>query len=103
MAKKMAQSNRHIPALMTVLHDTGRLLPRDNAVNKLATPEQHRQVLDLVRRGLDQGALGVGLGMVLWRAGGTSTSGFLGPASSAAGVMFAASACGRTELVSPFS
>src|ERR1700730_7737769 len=41
----------HVPALMTVLHDSGRLLPRDHAVTELATAEQHRQVLDLVRRG----------------------------------------------------
>jgi cytosine/adenosine deaminase-related metal-dependent hydrolase len=53
----------HIPAKMAVLHDSGGLLPRDNAVNKIATPEQQRQVLDLVRRGLDEGGLGVGLGI----------------------------------------
>ncbi|MGI8744811.1 MAG: amidohydrolase family protein [Bryobacteraceae bacterium] len=53
----------HIPARMAVLHDTGGLLPRDNAVTKVATPEQQRQTLDLVRRGLDEGALGVGLGI----------------------------------------
>lgn len=62
-AVNFGATSGHIPALITVLHDTGGLLPRDNAVTKLATPQEHRQVLDLVRRGLDEGALGVGLGI----------------------------------------
>ena len=53
----------HIPALMGVLHDSGGLLPRDNAVNQAATPAQHLEVMDLVRRGLDEGGLGIGLGI----------------------------------------
>ncbi len=53
----------HIPARMAVLHDTGGLLPRDNAVRAATSSEQHRQEMDLVRRGLDDGALGIGLGI----------------------------------------
>jgi dihydroorotase len=53
----------HIPARMTVMHDTGQLLPRDAAVNNAATPEQARQILELVRQGLDEGALGIGMGI----------------------------------------
>ncbi len=53
----------HIPGRMAVMHDTGKLLPRDEAVNKAATPDQVRETLDLVRQGLDDGALGIGLGI----------------------------------------
>src|SRR5271163_2722525 len=56
-------SSGHIPARMAVMHDTGKLLPRDEAVTKAATPEQVRETLDLVRRGLDDGALGIGVGI----------------------------------------
>jgi N-acyl-D-aspartate/D-glutamate deacylase len=52
----------HIPARMAVMHDTGRLLPHD-AAKGAATPGQIRQVYDLVRRGLDDGALGIGMGI----------------------------------------
>ena len=52
----------HIPARMAVMHDTGKLLPHDTAKGS-ATPEQRRQVYDLVRRGLDDGALGIGMGI----------------------------------------
>lgn len=53
----------HIPARIAVMHDSGRLLPRDNAATKAATAAEQRQILDLVRKGLDDGALGVGLGI----------------------------------------
>jgi dihydroorotase len=52
----------HIPARMAVMHDSGTLLPRD-AAKGAATPEQRVQVLNLVRAGLDEGALGIGLGI----------------------------------------
>jgi dihydroorotase len=52
----------HIPARMAVMHDSGKLLPRD-AAKGAATPEQRRQVYELVRRGLDDGALGIGMGI----------------------------------------
>jgi len=52
----------HIPARMAVMHDSGKLLPHDTAKGA-ATPEQRRQVYELVRRGLDDGALGIGMGI----------------------------------------
>jgi dihydroorotase len=56
-------SSGHLPARMAVMHDTGTLLPRDKAVERAATPEEQRATLDLVRRGLDEGALGIGVGI----------------------------------------
>ena len=53
----------HLPARMAVMHDTGGLLPRDKAVERAATPAEQRETLALVRRGLEEGALGVGLGI----------------------------------------
>ena len=53
----------HLPARMAVMHDSGTLLPRDNAVNRAATPAEQRETLALVRRGLDDGALGIGMGI----------------------------------------
>ena len=53
----------HIPARMAVMHDTGQLLPRDAAVNNTATPEERKRIYELVRQGLDEGALGVGMGI----------------------------------------
>lgn len=52
----------HIPARMAVMHDSGKLLPRD-AAKGAATPAQQRETYDLVRRGLDEGALGIGMGI----------------------------------------
>ena len=53
----------HIPAKMAVMKDTGRFLPRDNATNRRATPDEVRQVADLIKQGLDEGALGIGFGI----------------------------------------
>ena len=53
----------HIPVRIAVMHDTGAFLPRDRAINTVATPEQMQQILSLLRTGLDQGALGIGLGI----------------------------------------
>ena len=53
----------HIPARMAVMHDSGKLLPRDAAANRAATPDEVRQVYDHVREGLDDGALGIGFGL----------------------------------------
>ena len=52
----------HIPARMAVMNDSGTLLPRD-AAKGAATPEQRGQTFNLVRAGLDEGALGIGLGI----------------------------------------
>ena len=56
-------SSGHLPARMAVMHDSGALLPRDKAVERAATPQEQREILALVRRGLEEGALGVGLGI----------------------------------------
>jgi len=53
----------HLPARMAVMHDSGTLLPRDRAVERAATAEEQRETLALVRRGLDDGALGIGVGI----------------------------------------
>jgi N-acyl-D-aspartate/D-glutamate deacylase len=52
----------HIPARMAVLHDSGTFLPRDKGTGP-ANEEQRRQVLALLGRGLDEGALGIGMGI----------------------------------------
>jgi len=56
-------SSGHLPARMAVMHDSGTLLPRDKAVERAATPDEQREILAMVRRGLEEGALGVGLGI----------------------------------------
>lgn len=53
----------HVPVKMKVLGDTGDFLPRDNAVTRRATTEQIQQVAELIKRGLDEGALGIGFGI----------------------------------------
>lgn len=53
----------HIPAKMAVMKDTGTFLPRDNAINRVATPDEVRQVTDLIKQGLDEGGLGIGFGI----------------------------------------
>lgn len=53
----------HIPALMHVLHDTGTFLPHDAAASNVPTDAEHRQVLQLLRQGLKEGALGIGMGL----------------------------------------
>ena len=58
----------HIPALMAVMHDSGTLLPRDNAANRVPTDAEHRQSLELLKQGLDQGGLGIGMGIAYVKA-----------------------------------
>ena len=53
----------HIPARIQVMHDTGALLPHDEAVTRAAKPAEITETLDLIRKGLDEGALGIGLGI----------------------------------------
>jgi N-acyl-D-aspartate/D-glutamate deacylase len=53
----------HIPARMTALHDSGAFLPRDNAITRRATTEDNRKINDLIRQGVDEGALGIGFGI----------------------------------------
>ena len=56
-------SSGELPARMAVMHDTGTLLPRDRAVDRASTEAERRQIRDLVGRGLDEGALGIGMGI----------------------------------------
>ena len=56
-------SSGHVPAKMAVLHDTGDFLPRDHAVHDMATDEQRLSIVNAVRQGLDDGALGIGFGI----------------------------------------
>src|SRR5581483_8943715 len=53
----------HIPARMAVMHDSGTLLPHDNAVNRTATPEEAQEIRRRVEEGLNAGALGIGFGI----------------------------------------
>ena len=52
-----------LPARMAVMHDTGKLLPRDKAVERATTEDERRQIRELIGRGLDEGALGIGMGI----------------------------------------
>jgi N-acyl-D-aspartate/D-glutamate deacylase len=52
-----------LPARMAVMHDTGKLLPRDRAVERPTTEEERRQIREHIRQGLDDGALGIGMGI----------------------------------------
>jgi N-acyl-D-aspartate/D-glutamate deacylase len=56
-------SSGHIPARMAVMRDSGGLLPRDNAMNRVATPEEQRTIEAAVKKGLDEGGLGMGIGI----------------------------------------
>jgi N-acyl-D-aspartate/D-glutamate deacylase len=56
-------SSGHIPARMVVMKDTGGLLPRDGAVTRPATPEEQKAIEAAVQQGLEQGGLGMGMGI----------------------------------------
>ena len=56
-------SSGHIPARMAVMHDSGTLLPRDAAMNRPATADEQRLTEAAVQKGLDERALGLGLGI----------------------------------------
>ncbi len=56
-------SSGHVPAKMAVMHDTGDFLPRDHAVHDMATDEQKLSIVNAVRLGLDDGAVGIGFGI----------------------------------------
>ncbi|MBV9758995.1 MAG: amidohydrolase family protein [Acidobacteriaceae bacterium] len=53
----------HIPARMQVFHDSGTFLPRDTAVHSPADAGQLAAILTRLREGLDEGALGIGMGI----------------------------------------
>jgi dihydroorotase len=52
-----------LPARMAVMGDTGKLVPRDRAVARATTAEERKRIHALLRRGLDEGALGIGMGI----------------------------------------
>ena len=56
-------SSGHVPARMAVMHDTGDFLPRDEAAHRLATQEETLSIINDVRQGLDDGAIGIGFGI----------------------------------------
>jgi dihydroorotase len=62
-AVNFGATSGELAARIAVMHDSGRLLPRDKAVERASTEEERRQIRDLVRRGLDEGALGIGMGI----------------------------------------
>jgi len=53
----------HIPARMAVFNDSGGLLPKDRAILPQATSQQLSGILAILSRGLNEGALGVGMGI----------------------------------------
>jgi N-acyl-D-aspartate/D-glutamate deacylase len=53
----------HIPARMFVMHDPGEFLPTGAAAHRKATLEEKHATEDLIRKGLDEKALGIGLGI----------------------------------------
>jgi N-acyl-D-aspartate/D-glutamate deacylase len=53
----------HIPARMAVMKDSGDFLPRDAAMNRRATLEEQKAIAAAVQKGLEEGALGLGLGL----------------------------------------
>ena len=53
----------HIPARMAVMKDSGGLLPRDAAMNRAATPDEQTAIEAIVRRDLDEGGVGMGMGI----------------------------------------
>jgi N-acyl-D-aspartate/D-glutamate deacylase len=56
-------SSGHIPARMAIMHDTGGLLPRDAAMNRPATAQEQKAIEAAVEKGLDEGGLGMGMGI----------------------------------------
>jgi dihydroorotase len=53
----------HIPARMAVMRDSGGLLPLDAAADLVATADERAQTLELIRQGLAEGGLGIGMGI----------------------------------------
>ena len=56
-------SSGHIAARMAIMHDTGGLLPRDAATNRPATRDEQKAIQAAVEKGLDEGGLGLGMGI----------------------------------------
>jgi hypothetical protein len=56
-------SSGHIGACIAVMHDSGTFLPRDKVITDIPTPAQQAQILTDVAEGLEQGGLGIGMGL----------------------------------------
>ena len=52
----------HIPVRMVVMHDPGQLLPSGDAAHREATPEEMQQIMAGIEKGLQRGAVAVGVG-----------------------------------------
>jgi N-acyl-D-aspartate/D-glutamate deacylase len=53
----------HIPVRMKVMHDPGDFLPSGDAAHREATPEELEQIEKYIEKGLQRGALAVGMGI----------------------------------------
>jgi N-acyl-D-aspartate/D-glutamate deacylase len=53
----------HIPVRMQVMHDAGNFLPTGDAAHREATPRELAEINSGIHKGLQRGALGVGLGI----------------------------------------
>lgn len=53
----------HIPARIEVTGDTGTFLPRDEAISRRLTADQSERLQSILKRNIDEGALGIGLGI----------------------------------------
>jgi N-acyl-D-aspartate/D-glutamate deacylase len=52
----------HIPVRMVVMHDPGEFLPSGDAAHREATMEEMNQIMSLLEKGLQRGALAIGVG-----------------------------------------
>jgi N-acyl-D-aspartate/D-glutamate deacylase len=62
-AVNFGASSGFVPACMAAMHDSGGLLPRDEAMKRRPTEAESRRIFEQVRAGLDQGGLGIGFGL----------------------------------------
>jgi N-acyl-D-aspartate/D-glutamate deacylase len=53
----------HIPVRMKVMHDSGKFLPTGDAAHREATPQELKEIKNGIQRGLEHGALAVGMGI----------------------------------------
>ena len=53
----------HIPVRMKVMHDPGNFLPTGDAAHREATPQELAEINNGIRKGLQRGALAVGMGI----------------------------------------
>jgi dihydroorotase len=56
-------SSGHVPARMAIMHDSGSFLPIDQAKDRASTDEETLSIINRVRQGLDEGAIGIGFGI----------------------------------------